>query len=98
MKLQYLPIIAIGSLALSACFDGKHSNNDSLQAHHNVSWFLAHDKLLNSILKQCADDPARYKNNPECINALQAANQQSSGELQPLHIDVSKLPKHHGWN
>ncbi len=97
MKAQHLTIIAIGSLSLAACFDSKH-NQDNTTAAPTVNWYLAHNKQLDDTLKRCSENPAKYRNQPECINALQAANQRSSGELHPLHIDVDKLPKHHGWN
>ena len=97
MKTQHLSIIAIGSLALTACFDGKH-NEASTTSTPTVDWYLKHNTELDSTLSRCSNNPGKYRNQPECINALQAANQRSAGELHPLHIDVDKLPKHHGWN
>ena len=97
MKVQHLSIIAIGSLALTACFDSKHSQETTTSAP-TVNWYLTHNKQLDDTLNHCSNNPAKYRNQPDCINALQAANQRSAGELHTLHIDVDKLPKHHGWN
>ena len=97
MKTQHLTIIAIGSIALSACFDSKHAEPPVTSAP-TVDWYLKHNMELNRTLAFCSNNPAKYHNEPICINALQAANQRSAGELHPLHIDIDKLPKHHGWN
>ncbi|MBM7073747.1 EexN family lipoprotein [Shewanella sp. 202IG2-18] len=97
MKTQYLTIIAIGSLALSACFDSKHEV-PATKSTPTVDWYLTHNAELDNTLARCSNNPGEYRNQPDCINALQAANQRSAGELHPLHIDVDKLPKHHGWH
>ncbi len=80
MKTQHLTIIAIGSLALTACFDKTPIESSA----HTVTWFMKHDEALQQTLKLCSDDPAKYRKNPECINALHAANQRSAGELHPI--------------
>ena len=97
MKTQHLTIIAIGSIALTACFDSKHTEPAAKSAP-TVDWYLKHNTELDNTLARCSNNPAKYRNEPNCINALQAANQRSAGELHPLHIDIDKLPKHHGWN
>lgn len=97
MKTQYLALIALGSLALTACFDSKHSQ-ETTTAVPTVNWYLAHSKQLDKTLTRCSNNPAKYRDNSECTNALQAANQRSAGELHPLHIDVDKLPQHRGWH
>ena len=97
MKTQHLPIIAIGSLALTACFDSKHTETFIPETVHTVSWFLAHNKQLDDTLTHCSDNPAEFKHHPNCINAQQAANQRSAGELHPINIDPENLPSGKGW-
>ena len=43
MKTQHLSIIAIGSLALTACFDGKHNEAcNNLSAHRGLVFKTQH--------------------------------------------------------
>ncbi|MCL1079066.1 hypothetical protein D5R81_15095 [Parashewanella spongiae] len=79
MKIQYLTIIAFSSLALTACFD-----KASTESVHTVSWFLKHNQELDGTLQMCSNNPAKYHKQPNCINALRAANQRSAGELHPI--------------
>ncbi len=79
MKIQYLTVIIISSLALTACFE-----KPPVASAHTVSWFLKHNKELDGTLQTCSDNPARYRKEPNCINALHAANQRSAGELHPI--------------
>ncbi|RYV04109.1 hypothetical protein SOPP22_01525 [Shewanella sp. OPT22] len=107
MKFHYLLLALLTALTISACDqtpNRSHIKHPILQRYipktitRTVSWFLKHDAELDDTLKLCQNNPGELHNDPECINAQQAANQRSAGELHPLHIDVDKLPKHHGWN
>ena len=80
MNIQTLTIAAIGSLALTACFD-----KTPVESAHTVSWFLKHNKDLNITLQMCSDNPAKYRKDPNCINALRCCkSKKSAGELHPI--------------
>ncbi len=87
MKTQYLTIIAISSLALTACFD-----NTPIESAHTVSWFLKHNKDLDGTLQMCSDNPAKYHKQSNCINALRAANQRTAGEMHPIEWTPELYP------
>ncbi|MBM7070727.1 EexN family lipoprotein [Shewanella sp. 202IG2-18] len=98
MKKASLLFIIIGSIFLSACFDGKHQSSINSEPTHTVSWFLTHNSQLDDTLRRCSDNPAEFQKQPNCINAQQAANQRSGGELHPIHIAPNNMPNGKGWN
>ncbi len=87
MKTQYQTIIAISSLALTACFD-----ETPIESAHTVSWFLNHNTALDGTLEICSDNPAKYQMKPDCINAHHAANQRFAGEMHPIEWTPELYP------
>lgn len=56
-----------------------------------VSEFSAQPALRDRILKFCANDPGRYRQDPNCINAVQSGRITSAGSGKFPRID-SSLP------
>ncbi|RLV58383.1 hypothetical protein D5018_17700 [Parashewanella curva] len=82
MKAFLCAIISLFVLCLTGC--NKPPEPKFKHKGHTVTWFMKHDEVLKQTLKLCSDDPAKYNKEPDCINALHAANQLSAGELHPI--------------
>ncbi|MCL1079449.1 hypothetical protein D5R81_15470 [Parashewanella spongiae] len=84
MKTSTLVLLSLVVIGLSACSKFGKESEQKVDQGHTVSWFLKHNEVLDQTLKLCSDDPAKYNKEPDCINALHAANQRSAGELHPI--------------
>lgn len=80
MRLKLFVLMSILTLTLTGCFD----KSIPIETTHTVNWFMAHDTRLQQTLTRCSNNPAKYRKQPNCINALQAATQLSAGELHPI--------------
>ena len=83
MKASTLVLLSFVAIGLTACSQPEQKVDQG----HTVSWFLKHNEILDQTLKLCSDDPAKYNKEPDCINALHAANRRSAGELHPIDWD-----------
>ncbi|RLV59489.1 hypothetical protein D5018_11930 [Parashewanella curva] len=88
MKLINILLISSLFCVMTGC--SKMSSHHSLQNQtHDVAWFKQHQKILMQTLTQCSNNPAKYRNHPECINAQQAANDIVAGDPVPLPADMA---------
>ncbi|WP_133408180.1 EexN family lipoprotein [Parashewanella tropica] len=88
MKAINLILVSLTISLVAGC--SKMSNHHSQQNQaHDVAWFKQHQKILMQTLTQCSNNPAKYRNHPECINAQQAANDIVAGDPVPLPADMA---------
>lgn len=60
---------------------------------NTVTYYREHAEERDAILKRCADDPGALRDQPDCVNALQAARLEGIGsqrELPPLKLPAEK--------
>jgi hypothetical protein len=57
---------------------------------HDVAYYRSNVAASDSQLAVCANDPGRFMNAPDCINAREAARRESIGTLRTL--PPMKLP------
>ena len=90
MKLSTFVLVAVTTMIVTAC---SQPDTKLQKSSHTVSWFLKHNEILDQTLKLCSDDPAKYNQEPDCINALHAANQRSAGSLHPIDWSKGENPR-----
>lgn len=82
-KISYtrkIALIAMVSLALTGCFD-KGPDTGHVQT---VDWYKNHDNERQKMLKTCSDNPGELKDDPNCINAIQAERALSFGKPKKI--------------
>ena len=66
------------------------------RAHFTVEYYREHADERNGLVAQCANDPGTHGNDPDCIDAREAARGVGVGaltDLPPLGLPtVTKLP------
>ncbi len=62
------------ALMLTGCFEKEKATLD-------VEWYKTHDSERAAKLKECSNDPGTLKDTPNCVNAVEAERQLSSGSL-----------------
>lgn len=65
--------------SLTACFE--KTDGEPIQT---VEWYKTHDNEREEKIAECSNDPGTLKETPNCVNAIQAANQLSSGSLRSV--------------
>jgi hypothetical protein len=83
MKTQILAMTII--LAVTGCSQ-KVTEVPGLDRVLTASEFAAQAALRERVLRFCADDPGRYRTDPNCVNSQQSlrANLTGSGKFPPL--------------
>ncbi|MGB0893795.1 MAG: EexN family lipoprotein [Parashewanella sp.] len=91
MKIVNLLLISSLLCVMTGCskLTDHHSQSNQSQGH-TVAWFKQHQDILMQTLTQCSNDPAKYRNHPDCINAQQAANAIVAGDPVPPTISFDK--------
>jgi len=74
-----LAVLTIASLTLVGCFEEKPKEET-----HSVSWFKENSAARAEVVKSCSDNPGELKNSPNCVNALAAEQQSTSGSLKKI--------------
>ncbi len=77
-----LAVAALVSFALTGCFEDSAKETGPV---HDVEWFKAHNNERQVKLEECANNPGELKDTPNCLNALEAEKQLSSGSLRDVN-------------
>lgn len=62
---------------------------------NTVSYYREHAEERDAALKKCADDPGSLGQQPDCVNAREAARLEGIGsqrELPPLNLPTEEKP------
>lgn len=62
---------------------------------NTVPYYREHAEQRDAQLRRCADDPGSLGQQPDCVNAREAARLEGIGsqrELPPLHLPADKKP------
>jgi len=86
MKNRILATICF--LSLTGCMQ-KVTQVPGLDRVMTASEFTAQPELRDRVLKFCADDPGRYKTDPNCLNSQQSARVTTSGTGNFPSLDTS---------
>jgi hypothetical protein len=84
--LQSLSLVGVVA-TLVAAVSGCSQEPPPLKATYTVDEYLAKPELMESKLRECANNPGELRNNPDCINVKAAAQLSSIGsrkKMEPL--------------
>ena len=62
---------------------------------NSVAYYREHAEERETQLKKCTDDPGSLRNQPDCVNAREAARLEGIGsqrELPPLDLPAERKP------
>jgi len=65
------------------------------RAHFTVEYYREHGDERNGMVAQCANDPGTHGNDPDCVNAREAARRMGVGtlkDLPPLGLPLNLKP------
>ncbi|HCG7560661.1 TPA: EexN family lipoprotein [Vibrio parahaemolyticus] len=79
-KILMLALVS-SSLILTGCFEGEKS----IESVQTVEWFKSHNNERQAVVKNCTNNPGELSETPNCINALKAEKQLSSGSLRNVN-------------
>ncbi|WP_229636044.1 EexN family lipoprotein [Vibrio parahaemolyticus] len=74
-------MLAVVAFSLTGCFESEKTTGPV----QTVEWFKSHNDERKETLKTCANNPGELSETPNCVNALEAENQLSSGSLKNVN-------------
>ena len=81
MSLPKLNTVCVGVVILCLLTACTRSDEESAQT---VEYYRAHAAERQALVKVCANDPARARKRPECINAMAAEAREDIGSVSEL--------------
>jgi len=86
---QRLPVmIATAVIALSGC------SPEHKTARYTVDEYVANPDAMDAKLKECADNPGDFRDDPDCVNVKAAAERKGIGSLRDLPpMGLNPLPE-----
>jgi hypothetical protein len=70
--------VAIAVIALSGCFPEPQT------ARYTVDEYVANPDAMDAKLKECANNPGDFRDDPDCVNVKAAAERRGIGSLRDL--------------
>lgn len=80
MKANQCPLVLIAAaiIALSGC------SPEPQTARYTVDEYVANPDAMDAKLKECANNPGDFRDDPDCVNVKAAAERKGIGSLRDL--------------